>query len=132
VGRGRGDCDAAHEILKTNMKTIIYQSYDIIASICQVYTWYISCINLVYDDVQAYTWHTPTQNFLGHFGTCHVTVWTWYIPSIYLVYTRYMVCPYRNVTGTKMSQKVLSRCMSTIYLTSSYTRFMHGIYQVYT
>jgi hypothetical protein len=25
VGRGRGDCDAAHEILKTNMKTIIYQ-----------------------------------------------------------------------------------------------------------
>ena len=76
VGRGRGDCDAAHEILKTNMKTIIYQSYDIIVSIYQVYTWYISCINLVYDDVQAYTWHTPTQNFLGFFSTCHVTVWT--------------------------------------------------------
>jgi hypothetical protein len=52
VGRGRGDCDAAHEILKTNMKTIIYQSYDIIVSIYQVYTWYISCINLVYDDVK--------------------------------------------------------------------------------
>ncbi len=33
VGLGRGDCDAAHEILKTNMKTIIYQSYDIIVSI---------------------------------------------------------------------------------------------------
>ena len=33
VGRGRGDCDAAREILKTNMKTIIYQSYDIIVSI---------------------------------------------------------------------------------------------------
>ena len=40
VGRGRGDCDAAHEILKTNMKTIIYQSYDIIESIYQVYFWY--------------------------------------------------------------------------------------------
>ena len=45
VGRGRGDCDAAHEILKTNIYhkykcniLIIYQSYDIIKSIYQVYT----------------------------------------------------------------------------------------------
>ena len=47
VGRGRGDCDAAHEILKTNMKTIIYQSYDIIVSIYQVYTWY-TLLSIVY------------------------------------------------------------------------------------
>ena len=31
-----------------------------------------------------------------------------------------------------MSQKVLTRCMTGIYLRSSYDRFMHGIYQVYT
>ncbi len=45
VGLGRGDCDAAHEILKTNIYhkykwniLNIYQSYDIIESIYQVYT----------------------------------------------------------------------------------------------
>ena len=43
-----------------------------------------------------------------------------------------MLWPYRNVTGTKMLQKVLSRCMSGIYCMSSYERFMHGIYQIYT
>ncbi len=31
-----------------------------------------------------YTWHTPTQNFLRYFGTCHVTVWTWYIYTKYI------------------------------------------------
>ena len=34
VGRGRGDCDAAHEFLKTN--------------ICYVYQWYKPCIYQVY------------------------------------------------------------------------------------
>ena len=43
-----------------------------------------------------------------------------------------MLCPYRNVTGTKMSEKVLSTCMSGIYCMSSYDRYMHVIYQVYT
>jgi hypothetical protein len=57
---------------------------------------------------------------------------TWYIPSIYLVYSRYILCPYRNVTGTKMLQKVLSRCLSGINLRTSYERFMHDIYHVYT
>ncbi len=38
----------------------------------------------------------------------------------------------RNVTGTEMSQKVLSRCMSGIYCMSSYERYMHVLYQVYT
>ncbi len=33
-----------------------------------------------------------------------------------------MICPYRNVTGTEMSQKVLSRYMSGIYCVSSYER----------
>ena len=37
VGRGRGDCDAAHEILKTN----IYH-------VCQ---WYIPKIYQVYDSI---------------------------------------------------------------------------------
>jgi hypothetical protein len=69
-------------------------------TICLVYTngkKYISGIYLVYTihkpfiwRPKVYTWQTPTQNFLGHFGTCHVTVWTWYIPSKYLVYSRYM------------------------------------------
>jgi hypothetical protein len=59
-----------------------------------------------------YTWHTPTQNFQ--------------------VYTRYTPWPNRNVTGTEMSQKVLSRCMSGIYCMSSYERYMHVLYQVYT
>ena len=77
-------------------------------------------------------WHIPTQNFLGHFGTCHVTVWSWYIPSIYLVYTWYILWPYRNVTGTEMSEKVLGRYMSGIYCISSYKRFIHVLYQVYT
>jgi hypothetical protein len=36
------------------------------------------------------------------------------------------------VTGTEMSQKVLSRCMSGIYCMSSYERYMHVLYQVYT
>ena len=100
---------------------------------------YISGIYLVYIihkpfiwRSKVYTWHTPTQNFLQHFGTCHVTVWTWYIPSINLVYTRYMLCPKRHVTGTDILQKVLSRCMSGIYCISSYERYMHVIYQVYT
>ncbi len=35
VGQGRGDCDAAHEILKTN--------------IYYVYQWYTPCIYQVYD-----------------------------------------------------------------------------------
>ncbi len=79
-----------------------------------------------------YTWHTPTQNFLGNFGICHVTVWTWNKPSLYLVYTRYILWPYRNVTCTEISQKVLSRCMPGIYCMSSYERFIHVLYLVYT
>ena len=35
VGRGRGDCDAAHEILKTN--------------ICNLCQWYIPIIYQIYD-----------------------------------------------------------------------------------
>ena len=84
----------------------------------------MSCINLVYDDVQAYSWLTPTQNFLGFFGTCHVTVWTWNIPRIYLVYTKHMICPNHHVAGTEKPQKVLSRCMPGICLNII-------IYQVY-
>jgi hypothetical protein len=81
-------------------KNAIYQVYAwfilMEKSIYQVYTWYIPCINLSYDDLKYIPdiqCHTPAQNFLGNFGTCHVTVWTWYIPSIKLVYTGYMICP---------------------------------------
>ncbi len=85
----------------------------------------------MYSIYLAYTLITPTQNFLGNFGTCRVTVWSRYIPSLYLVYTWYMIWPYRNVTGTEIFQKVLSRCMPGIYCTSSYERFIHILYQVY-
>jgi hypothetical protein len=83
VGRGRGDCDAAHEILKTNMKTIIYQSYDIIVSIYQVYTWYIPCINLVYDDVK----YIVDIHLLKTFCDILVPVTLRYGHGIYQVYT---------------------------------------------
>ncbi len=74
----------------------------------------------------------PTQNFLQHFGTCHVMVWTHHILSISQVYTWCIPSLNCHVTGTKMMQKVLSSFMSGIYFTLSYDIFMHGIYQVFT
>ena len=45
------------------------------------------------------------KNFLGNFGTCHVTVWTWNIPSIYLVYGIFVGI-----------YQVYSRYMTSMYL----------------
>jgi hypothetical protein len=56
----------------------------------------------------------------GH-GIYHA--YTWFILGIYYR-------PYSNVTGTEMSEKVLSRCMPGIYCISSYERFKHVLYQV--
>ncbi len=53
VGLGRGDCDAAHEILKTNIyhkyKWIIlstYQAYYIIESIYKVYIYLVYTMHI--------------------------------------------------------------------------------------
>jgi hypothetical protein len=57
----------------------------------------------------------------------------WYLShcGMTMVYSWFMPWPYRNVTGTKMMQKVLSRCIPGIYCMSSYERFLHVLYQVY-
>ncbi len=46
----------------------------------------------------------------------HWACFPWYIPW-----------SYRNVTGTKITQKVLSRCVPGIYCMSPYERFIHSI-----
>jgi hypothetical protein len=56
MGRGRGDCDAAHEILKTN--------------IYHIHWWYILNIYLVYDIIEK--WKVPCQHEYA-------------IPSIHLI-----------------------------------------------
>ena len=84
---------------------------------------------------------------IKHAYTFHMTIYSIYLTYTYsklfetfrylsrdsldIVYTRAKYIP-SHVTGTEMSQKVLSRCMLGIYCISSYERYMHGIYQVYT
>ena len=102
-------------------------------SIYLVYTWYITCINLSYDELK----YIPDVHLLKTFCnilepvTLRYGQWPWYIPRINQVETWHIPCPYRNVTGTEKTEKALSRRMPGIYCMSSYERFMHGIYQVY-
>ncbi len=58
----------------------IYQSYDIIESIYQVYTWYISCINLSYDVLK----FIPDKHLLKTFCNILVPVTLRYGHRIYL------------------------------------------------
>ncbi len=99
-------------------------------SIYQVYTWYIPCINLSYDNVK----YIPDIHLLKLSATF------WYLSRDGLdpIYTKYKLGIYLVYTMTKLSRdryqnvaESFSRCMSGIYFTLSYDRFMHGIYQVY-
>jgi hypothetical protein len=96
VGRGRGDCDAAHRDEILNLKTNIYhkykwyifniyQAYDIIESIYQVYTKYIPCINLSYDDLQYIPDIYLLKTFKDISESSSVPVTLRYVHSIYLV-----------------------------------------------
>ncbi len=85
----------------------IYLVYANGKSIYQVYTWYKTCIYLSYDDIQ----YIPDIHLLKTFKDISVPFTLRFGHGIYLVYTRYIPWPNRNVTGTKMSLKVLSRCM---------------------
>ena len=75
-----------------------------------------------------YTLHTPTQNFLGHFGTSQVTVWSWNIPGIFHDQTvTWLVpkCPRKFWVGVCQVYTVY-RHMKGICMV--YTRYIPDIY----
>ena len=102
-----------------------------INGIYQVYTWYIPCINLSYDNVKYIPdiYHKKLSETFRYLSRDSLDPpYTKYKQGINLVYTMSKLSRdrYRNVSES------FAWCMSGINLRSSYERFMHGIYQVYT
>ncbi len=77
-----------------------------------------------------YTWHTPTQNFQGHFGTCHVMVWSWNIPGLWKFWV--VVCKvytvYRHMKGICM---FYTRYIPDIYYWSIFISGVCLVYRIY-